>query len=75
MDLLIGEGFLPAMHAEELFDGLLELGVVFDSGEIRMKVGGRYAEGRGVRPFPIQPRSVTPETVLLIESLTVFKIA
>jgi hypothetical protein len=49
MDLLIGEGLLPVMHAEELFDSLLEFGVVFDPGEIRVKVGGRRAEGRGVR--------------------------
>lgn len=33
MDLLIGEGLLPVMHAEELFDSLLEFGVVFDPGE------------------------------------------
>jgi len=75
MDLLIGEGILPVMHAEELFDGLLEFSVVFDPREIRVKVGGRHAEGRGVWSFPVQRRSVTPETVLLIESLTVFEIA
>lgn len=48
MDLLIGESLLPVMHAEEQFDGLLEFGVVFDPGEIRVKVGGRRAEGHGV---------------------------
>jgi hypothetical protein len=72
MDLLIGEGILPVMYAEKLFDGLLEFSVVFDPGEIRVKVGGRP---RGVWSFPVQRRSVTPETVLLIESLTVFEIA
>lgn len=57
MDVLIGEGVLPVMHAEELsalLDGLLEFGVVFEAREVRVKVGGRHAE---VGPFP---SSVTP---------------
>ena len=57
MDLLIGEGVLPVMHAEELFallDRLLEFGVVFEAGEVRVKVGGRDAASC---PFP---SSVTP---------------
>ena len=72
LDLLIGKGILPVMHAEELYDGLLEFGVVFDPGEIRVKVGW---EGRGVWSFPVQRRSVTPKTVLRVESLTIFEIA
>jgi hypothetical protein len=63
------------MHAEELFDGLLEFGVVFDPEEIRVKVGGRHAERDGVWPFPVQRHSVTPEAVLPVKSLTVFEIA
>ena len=40
-----------------------------------MKVGGVHTQFHRLWPFPIQPRAVTPETVLLVEGLTLFEIA
>ena len=73
MEVPLGEGVLPVMHSEEpfaLLDGLLSFGVVFDPGEVRMQVGGRNAEGRGVRSVPIQRHFMTVETGSVIHPLT-----
>ena len=73
MDLFVAESVLPVVHAEEssaFLDGLYEVSIVLQSGQVQVEIGRRYLERGRVRPLPVQCHPVTTETMLFIEHAT-----